>query len=531
LANILIDCKYFIELNNSLDKFDLANPLDLIQRLLDKTDNHSDGARDLLGKLISVSGLTFDSVVAERIVKKEWFDVLKQEIKSFDNLNEDIAVTLINRDKDGAMFVTQNVDKFKGLSQDVALLLIRNGCAKWVVDNINRFSDIGSVLIAEILKTGLWSVESVRKLRQMEAIDLKELEKAVMESEPTAEGFKIMMENMDVFGKMKDSKNILSYLTNMFPPNGPLFIEHFDKLSVLGFEYLAEEMIKAGLGSTVVDNLERFRGVDRKKIVDMLINIGQKEYVERNFEKFAGLTKNGDVKESLKNSSSEAYLVADSVEKFDGVIPDKTQLIVNLIRDGKHRHLDTSFWMLDLRRFKGLDFRTVAIALLEYDKYSDYLKEKGATIDVQNASDMDIVKALIKNEHVPFVLDYIEHFQIDDYNDLVNYIIELNWGVLLLDHLGYLRETEDSPLRSIKFNKDQALQILTKIDGFYDKFPKLAKYFDNLDKDVAYAIMEREYRNGSDPTKFFMENTNLFKGLTKKMVKDYMEQLTGKKGK
>ena len=499
------DYEYVIE---NIDKFINIDQRKVFFAILNKWDREM--AWWDLKKLVQTSGRLANLVLDKEVALKlsslrdgDGVDVLADCLEKFKGLDEEVALKIIetadstNRKES----VINNLNVFSGLTGKTAIALVSLGkkVATKVIDNLEKFSSIDNEVFMALIKAGVGEA-IIKNINKFTIIDRADAGAMLLESGNLA--LNELISSRD-FPKMDLSK-VLHGALNSFPPLGASIIDNLDKFKEFGYDYLAEELIKAGCGADVARNLEKFIGVDDKKIASLLINVGQKLYVKKNSLKFSGL--------SGKNSG-QRYEIASNIEKFKGV-ENHTQLIVDLIMEGALYSMDTSDWFYDLDRFKDLDFKKISFALLRHD---------GVEIDEDKASEGKIIDALVKSEHGNFVLNNRSHFKIADYNKLIMNIIqneENHNGAQLVESFLSFSEKID-----FRLNKEVALALIPKMQNVKQNFPKIAKFFDDLDKEVAFALMD----NGGE--KFVLENVKLFKGLSQVMVEKHIEKQKDKSSK
>ena len=107
---------------------------------------------------------------------------------------------------------------------------------------------------------------------------------------------------------------------------------------------VAKRLIEIGRGGAVVNNLEKFEGLDHKEIALRLIEAGKGWAVAYNLEKFEGL--DAEVAKRLIEPG-DGWAVADNLEKFEGL--DHKEIALRLIEAD-----DGEAVAYNLEKFEGL---------------------------------------------------------------------------------------------------------------------------------------------------------------------------------
>jgi hypothetical protein len=88
---------------------------------------------------------------------------------------------------------------------------------------------------------------------------------------------------------------------------------------------LAINLIEAGYGLKVANNLERFKNVSYEKIANSLINNRQGHILVYNIEKFPGLDRNDIAKKVIEDGMG--YMIIQDIEKFQDLDKEVYELL------------------------------------------------------------------------------------------------------------------------------------------------------------------------------------------------------------
>lgn len=135
--------------------------------------------------------------------------------------------------------VAENLDKFQGLNNNFAKILIKRDQGKWVIEHLESFENLNYEEIAILL---------------------------------------IQKKQWDIWKIKWDDQNIKKTLIN-----------NLEKFKNINYQKIAELLIKEKEWNHVVANLEKFKEIDYQKIAELLVKEGNIRTLAYNLKKFKGL--------------------------------------------------------------------------------------------------------------------------------------------------------------------------------------------------------------------------------------------------
>ena len=345
------------------------------------------------------------------IIDKAIADILKKGhvniLKEVDNiLHKEIALKLIEAGRD--FYVAVNLYKFQDLNQEVALKLIEAGKGYSVAENLDKFQGLDhKEIVLKIIEEGQGVFSLVKCLDKFQGLDHKEIALKIIEA---GKG-NYVVDNLDKFQGL-DQEVALKLIE---AGKGVEVIENLNKFQGLDHKEIALRLIEAGQGGGVANYLDQFQGLDHKEIALKIIEEGQGEAVVRNLEEFQEL----DHKEiALKIiEAGKGNVVAADLDKFQDL--DHKEIALKII-EARLGHYVAHY----LDKFQGLD-QEVALKLIEIGRESDVAQHLE---EFQGLDHKKIALKIIEAKKGDTVVENLEEFQGLDHKEIALKIIEADQG-------------------------------------------------------------------------------------------------------
>lgn len=272
---------------------------------------------------------------------------------------------------------------------------------------------------------------------------------------------------------------------------------NLEKFQGLNHSEIALKIIEAGHGRSVALSLEKFQGLNHKEIAEKLIEAGQGCPVVDNLEKFQGLDHN---KIALKIiEAGEGASVARYLEKFQGV--DYKEIAEKLIETGQGDNI-----AFNLEKFQGLNHGEIALKIIEAGQGKSVAKNLKK---FQGLNHSDIALKIIESGDGGSVAVNLEKFQGLDYKEIVLKIIEAGQGDSVASNLEKFQGVDNKEIaqKLIEIGQGETVaQNLFHFKGLDDsialKLISLEKAervlafidsFNKLDQEVAKKLMKAGY--------------------------------------
>ena len=259
------------------------------------------------------------------------------------------------------------------------------------------------------------------------------------------------------------------------------------------------QLIDAGAGSVVVENVSKLEGLDHTDIALKLIEVAEAWRLARNLSAFKGL--DADIAHRLiQKEYGES--VAEHLSNFEGL--DHTDTAHRLIEAGRTRylvknlsdfegldHVDIAHRLIEkghgesvarhLSNFKGIDHADIAHRLINQKGYG-WLVAWNLS-DFEGLDHVDIAHRIIKTGYGSAVAEYLSNFKGLDHVDVAHRIIETGHGWSVAWGLSNFKGVDHA---------DIAYRLIEKGDG--DSVAEYISNFKGADHaDIAHRFIKEGY--------------------------------------
>src|SRR3989339_898654 len=270
------------------------------------------------------AGLEFNKEIAMLLIEKKQTNALADNLKRFNNLDKEIALALVEAGHARLVIVICDKDKFAGLelNKEIAMLMIEKKQSKTLVDYLNKFNNLDKEVALSLIEAGYgYSVIAITDEDKFAGLEFnKELAMLLIEfgGAVTVISFK------DKFAGLELNKEIAMLIIKkkqaQVLSSSLIIFNNLDKEVALA-------LIEAGQIDLVMGNKEKFAGLELNKEIAILII--EKRYSQvflSNVDKFFGIDKEV-ITIILKNKEGNIlcnYLMDESVKKMLGyeLIPE-----------------------------------------------------------------------------------------------------------------------------------------------------------------------------------------------------------------
>ena len=270
------------------------------------------------------AGLEFNKEIAMLLIEKKQTKALADNLKRFNNLDKEIALALVEAGHARLVIVICDKDKFAGLelNKEIAMLMIEKKQSKTLVDYLNKFNNLDKEVALSLIEAGYgYSVIAITDEDKFAGLEFnKELAMLLIEfgGAVTVISFK------DKFAGLELNKEIAMLIIKkkqaQVLSSSLIIFNNLDKEVALA-------LIEAGQIDLVMGNKEKFAGLELNKEIAILII--EKRYSQvflSNVDKFFGIDKEV-ITIILKNKEGNIlcnYLMDESVKKMLGyeLIPE-----------------------------------------------------------------------------------------------------------------------------------------------------------------------------------------------------------------
>src|SRR3989339_1316605 len=270
------------------------------------------------------AGLELNKEIAMLLIEKKQTKALADNLKRFNNLDKEIALALVEAGHARLVIVICDKDKFAGLelNKEIAMLMIEKKQSKTLVDYLNKFNNLDKEVALSLIEAGYgYSVIAITDEDKFAGLEFnKELAMLLIEfgGAVTVISFK------DKFAGLELNKEIAMLIIKkkqaQVLSSSLIIFNNLDKEVALA-------LIEAGQIDLVMGNKEKFAGLELNKEIAILII--EKRYSQvflSNVDKFFGIDKEV-ITIILKNKEGNIlcnYLMDESVKKMLGyeLIPE-----------------------------------------------------------------------------------------------------------------------------------------------------------------------------------------------------------------
>jgi len=273
--------------------------------------------------------------------------------------------------------VAKYLYKFKNLDQkNIAEKLMKKGLGWAITENWDNFTEVNrkEIALSLIEKGEGWAVaRDIDTLREFDRDVFLKLIQSELDLEETD----------NVYSNVWGLKDLDEEIANTLISKKQSWViaQHIDKFKGLDHKKIVLEIIKAEGGGSVAQNMDKFQGLDHNEIALKIIEADNAWHVGENLHKFKGLSKEAAIK--LLGLDEEGLCkVVMFLRNFRDL--DK-EVAMKIIEMG-----DANAVMKNLDLFKGLD-KEVAIKLMESPEGIRYV---GLNLDKFEGLDDEIVRRL-----------------------------------------------------------------------------------------------------------------------------------------
>ncbi|MDD3020867.1 MAG: hypothetical protein PHX61_07800 [Alphaproteobacteria bacterium] len=377
------------------------------------------GREDLLARNLTRFH-DLDGTISEALIKAGYGKEAADHPKAFLGLDCDrFARLLLERGESDAL--AAHLDKLKGLSEDIALQLIDAGNSLVVAIRLDSFPGADRGRIANRLAEQKQYMALACRLDQFDKLDGK-LAVLLME-----EGYaNDVAENLNRFEGpdcqtiarrfLKEGRylSLVKYLKNFTGLDEEIALGLIKKDQISSVAACADSFSETGRATIVqtllendclkelADNLDKFPTVDRKKLADRLIADNEVFALASNFDKFPALDPKTTAIE-LIGTRYGAKAVAEHLEKFGRLDAEVADLLILRDEGAKvAKHLD---------RFEGIDPVVIARSILEANSYGMGAKAVAANLGKFGRENQKrIADYFIETERFDALAEYLDQF-------------------------------------------------------------------------------------------------------------------------
>ncbi len=406
-----------------------------------------DCSKVLIENLAKFKGLNQE--VAMMFIKTGEGYLVVNNLNKFQDLNhQQIALKLIELGSGSA--VASNLNKFQGLNQEVVLKLIELGSESAVANNLNKFQGLNQEVALKLIETGYWSVV-IKNLEKFQDLNYSDI------------AFKIIE-----FGDLNAREDVALNL---------------EKFQGLNHQKVASKLIEFNCGGyCIAPNLEKFQGLNHQELALKLIELGDGNYVVDDLEKFQGLNYQEIVLKLIE--CGDVNGLADNLDKFQGL--NHKDIASSIVKMGKLDELASN-----LDKFQGLNHQEIALKLIE----SGLTKSIAENLDKFQLSPEKLYQA-VKEKYYDFITKVETKFP--KLAEQSSKSTELLLDVLnIKDNFSKLEKNiSDNPflLEALEENPRYGSKLILKYQGFddtsknnikelFDNESKILKNNPNIDKD------------------------------------------------
>jgi len=402
-------------------------------------------------------------------------------IEKFQNINyKEIALKLIEAGE--GFNVTNNIEKFQGLDKEVALKFIEAGNGLSVIIYIEKFQGLDQEVVLKLIEAGAGAgvadnIEKFQNINHQEVI-IKLIE--------AGEGASVA-DNIEKFQNINYKEIALKLIEAGKGLNVIICAEKFQGLD----QEIIIKLIEAGEGSRVIRHIEKFQNINYKEMALKFIEIGQGSKVIRDIEKFQGLDKEVALK---LIEAGEGSSVIRHIGKFQGL---DQEVIIKLIEAGEGARV-----IRHIEKFQNINYKEIVLKLIEAGEGFNVANN----IEKFQGLDQEVALKLIEAGEGLRVIIYIEKFQGLDQEVALKFI-ETDLGSSVAANIE-------------KFQNISHKEIILKLIEAGERYSVAnnIEKFQGLDQEAAIKIIE------AGEGYIVADNLEKFRGLDAKEVKKYSEE-------
>lgn len=390
--------------------------------------------------------------LAEKLIDHGFGSLVANYFQKFHGVNgEHIFELLANRRISN---IIQNFSKFQIADHLWALsVLVEKGFEREVPGLLKQYPNVDQVAVAELMmKHGFsrivaYQLSAFQHLNQHIAMEL-------ISGKFEGELFK----HLDSFD-IPDVNALADFMISMRGMG--LLALHLRKLHGLDARF-AMQIIEAGGGANVMDNVESFIGLNFKEIEKALMARGEGFFIAEHLEHFTHLKPVEFADRLIEEGAGVA--VAAFLEKFSGV--DHRELAVRLIKDNQGRSVAKYF-----QQFHGLDAELIVDQLIDAGNGEDLLEF------LQNFSQVEqshIISQILARGDSAIVVKHLS--TMSDLSDATaNVLLDAGHATEIIRYLNKFADlTSDTALRFLDSNI-QIYDFVQYLDVFHDLTNQVAE--------------------------------------------------------
>lgn len=400
---------------------------------------------------------------------KGWRSWKADMVRIFETENDNqLAYKLIDMGQLDAM--VDNLQSFKGLSGNIAHIIIDGHREKGILGNLEVFEDLDhSEIVQKILDAGEDRIIAVH------LENLKDLDPEI--------AFRLIGSGY--------GDNVVHYLDNFVGLDrtkvAHILIDHTDEFDSVarnlekfeGIDHveIAERLIDKGGGVALADHFDKFQGLDHVDIANRLLDSGDGPFLARNLNRFDGLD-HVDIANRLIASGNEHCLkeLAGNLNKFRGV--DPVNLAYTLIEAGELDSLGYNLW-----QFKELTTE-IALTLLDSKWGENLLANLGLFSGINHQV---IANQLIQRGEADELFRYFKHFSNLDESEIVDRLFKTDQSWAVARNLDSFTNLNHTDIANRLIDAGEVLELNGSIDLFSNLTPRVANRLIDAKKGLAVA--------------------------------------------
>ncbi|MBI2047555.1 MAG: hypothetical protein HYT27_00290 [Parcubacteria group bacterium] len=289
---------------------------------------HRDFVKDMRDLFGLSEAFTVDQIGANLVAKNT--DFFYKYISRLHGLsNETVKALLATDDEEKIRNFSRNLEHFKNLSEETALLIIQRGASLFGED-LSNFKGLSDRTAKALMDSGQWSV---------------------------------LADHMEQFKHLskETALALIDYRKGKAYSGAPEVLQHissFDGLSA--DDSLAQIYCERGIGHLIGNYVDHFTGPFSLKTAQLLIRGGNTNVINQNLNRFEGLTREIAIELIRNDFHSGANQVLKHLERFSGLNADDS-LAQAILQTGDSYKPNAYAVIKHIDRFKNLSQQTAQI--------------------------------------------------------------------------------------------------------------------------------------------------------------------------
>jgi hypothetical protein len=356
-------------------------------------------------------------------------------LDKFTNLKEtEITEVLINNeDCPYGAEIIKNIRQFKPENHREIALQIVNALDKPLnlefdfeplEEHLGDFSGIDDSVAEALLTKQYGELIVAKHLEMFKGIDHLRLANILLS--PSSEGGKrALVDNYEKFKGLDDNDITIRLIE---AGESVILAKNINKFNGADHVLIANKLIDNAAGSVLADNYEKFEGLDNDDIVKKLLlarDFNSSPALRDNFEKFKGLSK--ETADFLLENNFSPTTIADNLENFNDL--DYQKMVETIIGKGGADAVARNF-----EKFRGVVFND-KMANYIIQNVSDGLNRIINNLHMFSELGLDTSRAIVRENHAKTLAQNIGVIGVEAKDSVVNFICDNGFGKSVAQYL------------------------------------------------------------------------------------------------